>query len=459
MNILFHKMRTGKKGQIASILTVTLVIFIITAFIVVNLGKRQIQDSKIRNAARAGVLAGGSTASVLLNTMSNLNDNMILNFAGFCLMVQYMIVIWIIDTVKVIKGYISMLELGNYAVWVDLALDYLNFCLTTWTIQLMIQGVYRTGDQLYKMIDELNNKLPRQSRDSARQYAFSNFGVDEPKIPFPVAQKSGLASNAWEYSLIETKFDTFMRLLPSYNKNDGDTSNGNRIEFFWDDSRTGHLVRNTAAIIIDPVQPVNLELKRLGWVSLNSGAVASYIAGRPGWLAPILALGVSLSPVVIALLASMCVAFTALTVVAAAMTVVLGIIAFAYCACAATVYGCIACCYPCTYYTGAAIFTGAMTAGLVILEAGWVNVYSRYNPARIPCFAMDMNAWNSPEKKSKFRIQVTATRTTNPSRINYGIYNSDWPFQTFTESGTVKGGGIFPPAQLFDISPHWNISP
>lgn len=452
MNILFHKMRTGKKGQIASILTMTLVIFIIAAFIVVNLGKRQIQDSKIRNAARAGVLAGGSTACVLLNSMSNLNDNMILNFAGFTMMIQYMIVLWVIDFVKLCIIAASTLVPNSYKQLLDLALAVANILLTTYTIQYMIKGAYKTGDQLKKMIDELNNKLPRQSRDSARQYAFSNFGVDEPKIPF---SKSG-KTNAWDYSLIETKFDTFMRLLPTTNRGDGDTDNGNRIEFFWNDSRTDHLVKNTVAVITDPVQPVKLGLMRLGDVALNSGRIISYIGTLPGWLIPLMQLGVLLSPIAIASLLLMLVLFSVLTIYLLAMAAVLLILTIAWCICAAIpIFGWAACGSQCIYYGIAFVVMGVAAGFAVAAESNWINIYNHYSPSRIPCFVVDQDAYDEG-RRSKFRIQVTTTRATDPSRINYGIYNSNWPFQTITESGTVKGGGIFPPSQEFDTTPHWN---
>ena len=476
MNLLFYKMRTGKKGQIIAVLTVALVVFIIAAFLVVNLGKNKIQDSKLKNAAQAGVLAGGSAASVLLNSMANINDNMILNFAGFTFMMEVLLISWTIDYVKTILKAYTTYTPYNVSGCIETLLAIGTLCLTTATIALLISGATKIGNALYKMITELNDKLPKNSRDSARQYVFSNAGVDEPKIPF---SRSG-CSNAWCYSLIETKFDEFLRLLPAKNKADMNYGTST-IDFDWNDSRTSHIVNNKVEVTVTPVQSVPFRLMKYSNVAGESGAINAYLSGKDmGWLGPMIRFGVSMANAVIALIYGTVVAIAALAVVLGVIAVALYALATTYTTLATTYYAlaatnyalCASCCnYPCfagcvgcvlgpiftalglwatsmaAYYAYAG---GMMTAGAIIAgiaAVAFLFIYINNPPGNISCFA-----W---EQRTEHPISVGVTRTTSPSSTNYGVYTTDWPAKTQSAYGTVKDGYIFPPSQNFDIIPNF----
>ncbi len=439
MNLLFYRMRTGKKGQIIAVLTLALVIFIIAAFLVVNLGKTKIQDNKVKNAAQSGVLAGGSSACVMLNSMANINDQMILNFAGFTLMIQLLLVAWIIDFVKTIIVAYDVLIAYNWEAGVDLDLAVLTLCLTSATMALMIEGATKVGNSIKKMIDELNDKLPKNSRDSARQYALSNAGVDEPKISF---SKSG-CSDAWCYSLIETKFDEYMRLLPAENKTDLNYGTST-IDFDWNDSRTEHVVNNKIEVTVTPVQKVPFRLVKFGEVASESGAIIDYLSGQSmGILGPIITWGVYTADMIIIMCYSIAVLMVVLAVCLVVVAAICTMWAISYwTTCFSCSWAYCACCWACplgAYYTFGAIMVliaAALAASLVLTS-----------PEDIPCFV-----W---EQRQEHPLSVAVTRTTSPSSVNYGIYTTDWPVQNQSASGIVKDGSIFPPNQNFDIIPNF----
>jgi hypothetical protein len=466
MNILFHKMRTGKKGQIIAVLTLALIIFIIAAFLVVNLGKTRIQDNKVKNAAQSGVLAGGSSACIMLNSMANINDNMVLNFAGFTLMMQFLLVSWIIDYVKLLITAYSTLIVYNVVECVNTLLGVATLCLTTSTIALMIMGATKVGNSIKKMIDEINDKLPKNSRDSARQYAFSNIGVDEPKVPF---SKSG-CSDAWCYSLIETEFDEFMRLLPAKNKADMNYGTST-IDFDWNDSRTKHIVNTKIEVTVTPVQKVPFRLIKFGDVPGESGAIISYLNQQDlGMLGPIIIWGVTTAGLIIAMIYSTVVALAALAVVLGTIAAELFTLAAEYYELAVeTAIEAASCCWSVGYascltncwmwalvpiyismgayytYAGGMMTAAAIVAG--VAAVAFLAIYSSNPPEEIPCFV-----W---EQRTEHPISATVTRTTSPSSINYGIYTTDWPVSKQSASGVVKDGTIFPPNQNFDIIPNF----
>jgi hypothetical protein len=447
MNMLFHKMRTGKKGQLVAMLTVALVIFVIAAFLVVNLGKNKIQDNKLKNASQAGVLAGGSAACILLNSMANINDQMILNFVGFTIMMQFLLISWIIDYVKVIVAAFSSLEAFNVTSGPETVLAVMTLCLTTATMALMIIGATKVGNAINKMIDEVNVKLPKNSRDSARQYAFSNVGVDEPKIPF---SKSG-CSDVSCYLAIETKFDEFMRLLPATNRADLNYGTST-MAFDWNDSRTEQIVNNKIEVIVSPVPQVPFRLMKFSDVSGESSAIISYLNSQPtGALAPLITWGVTTASMIIAMIWSTAV----LIEVLAACLVVISVIEYIWAAvywgiCTGCSWAYCACCWACpfgAYYDWAATYM-AIAATIADMAAwSFFFIYSSYPPGDIPCFV-----W---EQRTEHPLQVQVSRTTTPPSINYGFYRTDWPLLSQTATGAVKDGSIFPPNQNFDIIPNF----
>jgi hypothetical protein len=434
MNILFYKMRTGKKGQIIAVLTLALVIFVIAAFIVVNLGKSKIQDNKVKNAAQAGVLAGGSSASVMLNSMANINDQMVLNFAGFTVMMQLLLISWIIDFVKAIINLYSTLTSFNVPALINLLLSVAALVLTAYTIALMVEGATKVGNSIKKMIDEMNDKIPKNSRDSSRQYAFSNVGVDEPKVAF---SQSG-CSDARCYALIETKFDEFMRLLPAKNKIDMNYGTST-IDFDWDDSRTDHIVNNKVEVTVTPVQKVPFRLLDFGDVAGESGAIISYLNQQDmGTLGPLITWGVLTADMIIFMTYSVAI-LSAVFAIALAIVMVIHIMeAISYWTTVALPY-----CAGCWAIPFAIYYTAA--AGVVVLAIAAAAELFTTPVDDIPCFV-----W---EQRQEHPLQVEVTRTTSPSSINYGVYATDWPVKQHSASGVVKDGTIFPPNQNFDIIP------
>lgn len=448
MNIFFHKMRTGKKGQIVAVLTAVLIIFLIAAFTVVNLGKTKVQKVKVTNAAQAGVLAGGSAACVLLNSMANINDQMVLNFVGFTLMIQFLLISWMIDYVLTLAKAWSTLIPFNVQSGPDLVLAVMTLCLTTATIALMYSGATTVGTSIKRYILILNGKIPKNSRDSARQYAFSNAGVDEPKIPF---SKSGCA-DAWCYSLLETGFDEFMRLLPAKNKADGNYGTST-IEYKWNDSRTQHIVENKVAVTVTPVPEVPLRVIKFSEVAANDDAINDYLNTQPlGILSSLIEFGVSIADVILGLIYAVALLIQLLSDALIVIAIVDWIWALAY------LDMFLSCCnYPCLAFCWALAFSAyyfyimywVIAAAAIAATAAWAYAAVLYNnpPGDIPCFV-----W---ETSTSHPISTTVTRTTNPVSVDYKIYKTNWPSQGYSASGSVQDGTIFPPNQNFDIIPNF----
>jgi hypothetical protein len=383
--------------------------------------------------------------------MANLNDSMILNFAGFTLQIQLMLASWMMDYAKVIIAAATTYVAYNVAGCLNTVLALATLCITTGALALMIGGATKLGNVIYKYIDELNDKLPKNSRDSARQYAFSNAGIDEPKIPF---SKSG-CSDAWCYSLIETKFDEFMRLLPAKNKADKNYGTST-MQFDWDDSRTDHVVNTEISVTVTPVRKVPLKVIKFGEVADEAGTINAYLDTQDlGWIGPLIKFGINNAGLVIGLI-------WATAALILALGVVLGIIAASHYTTAAALYAaCTACaaffcsCCPLVcplaiyYSTAGAWMTGAAIAAGVASVAFFI-IYDANPPGDIPCFAWDKN-----NKTNSYPLSVTVSRTTSPQSIDYGVYKTDWPEKTQSASGTVKDGAIFPPSQMFDISPNF----
>ena len=483
MNILFHKMRTGKKGQIVAILTVALVIFVIAAFIVVNLGKSKLQQGKVLNAAQSGVLAGGSSACILLNNMANLNDNMVANFAGFTVSMEFLLISYTLDYVKLItESFLTLippvtgpndpsagvhLAAANKRL-IDITLGLVNICLTVTSIILLLNGATLTGNELYTLIGELNDDLPKDSRNSARQYAFSNVGVDEPKIAF---SKSGCA-DAWCYSLLETKFDVFMRELPLTNKND--TNYGtSTLTFDWNDSRTDHIINNNISVLVSPVPKASIRKVTYGEVAGSPGTFLGYWGSHSSEINPVIGtlvtLAIALAPVMIALIWAASALITVLAVIFGWICSMLTTLATVYSTACAAFIACCAipwtaavCCdwppYFCpnaAYYITAAGFFLGFTISAGIASGLFLAAMANTPPQDVPCFAAEQLPPGSRGIIPAHSISVNVTRTTSPSSTDYAIYKTDWPVQSGAASGVVSGGSIFPPSQQYDIYPNF----
>lgn len=447
MNILFHKLRRGRKGQIAGALTVAIIVFVAAAFIAVNTGKSRLQERRLVNGAQAAVLAGGSSASVLLNTMANLNDQMVLSFAGLTLQIQLMLVLCMIEFVHACIDLVRLIIPGGGTG--SLLPDHMEGLF--WNVlgmALLLMGATKLGNAVYKMITELNDKLPKQSRDTARQYAFSNAGVDEPKIP---CSESGCGSkSACDvvcYSKVETKFDEFMRTLPTLNKNDMNYGTST-IWFSWNDRRTVEVkgdrtITNRVEVTLNPVQKLNLRLVKWGEAGGEdvSGAIKS-----GGILVNILKLSVSISGFVLTLLETCLTLMKVLAYMVDIITIVATVLTAVFCAiCAIPIFGSWACSHPwCPYYSRTALpilwraFPWA-TAIIIAFEA----MIDNYPPRDIPVFAKELGPKEYP-------ITAQIRRTQDPSSVDYGIYRTNWPERNSSAAAVVRGGSIFPPVQYYD---------
>ena len=301
---LFCNMRTGRKGQLASLMTVFLVVFIIFAFLSVNLGRMALHRTRTSNAADAAALAAGSSASRLLNYMAAFNDLMALNFSGmaFTLIPAFGVLIW--DIRKIIKSdfsedVITAFETIADPAWPEITTEW---CLSVSTqiailaidlatIALMVSGAKKVGDTLSERIagtdsndPGMNVMLPESTRNTARQYAFINAGIDEPKEDY---DDWVLGSNAedvdkdgdqdWDdYIRQESDFSAFMRTLPNTNDKDhpnydSDFSADNLISYDWDDQRAERKVNNQVDVYTTPIQPLDLTVYSFEDVATDSG--------------------------------------------------------------------------------------------------------------------------------------------------------------------------------------------
>ncbi len=480
---LFHSIRSGKKGQLASLLTVVLVAVLIFAFVSVNLGKLGLNRTRLSNAADSASLAAGSVASQLLNYMASYNEMMLLNFSGFTTQILLAMIQWIMDFIFVIiyivasftahpGGAVPVSEAGIQAIF---ALG--SLWLSTMILILLIEGATKSGKSLEKRIGELNStdKLTKNTRNSLRQYSLMNAGIDQPKIDYDdwlkQEARSDTEDNWKDYLNVETGFGKFMRLLSKINDDEtisdpdivygADTGYGpnNRLSYSWKDSRRSQIVNNRVEVVSTPMQPLSLETKDFEDVANDSGLRSEMKNALDDvdlswWLESFVDVGLMMSPLVYV--------FLDIVVQLATVTLV-GLIAIflatavtleiAYTATWLSCFGCCGpeapyCCACAAYYAafpmpGIAEFISFAIA-YEITAAAIAATAMTIDPSGIPCLVYGTDS-------NDLTVSAEIKRTTQKAdgaALDYGLWRMQYPevkaFSKAKVSG-LGGGKLFPP--------------
>lgn len=177
-----------KRGQIASFMIAVIVILLIGLMVTVNLGKVAMNKTHASNAADAGALAGSSGYNSTLNNLAYQNWLMITAY-----LTEEITFLW---PMSICSETLRFVEWNIY--WVAATTDF----------YLALQA----GEDGYKA-----------ARNSARQLALVNSGIDQPKA----GRETGESYNDWliKKSEFEEKMDDKF-----YEKNDSST-----IYYNWTD--------------------------------------------------------------------------------------------------------------------------------------------------------------------------------------------------------------------------------
>lgn len=477
---LFYKMKNGKRGQLASVMTVLLVVFLIFAFVSVNLGKLGLQRTRMSNAADAASLAAGSAASQLLNNMAGINDLMMLNFSAFIVQVQLEIIFFVIDfalaIVYLILSFVMhfvpssadvarfMGDAGNY---------FYNLFMDATTISLTVCGARKVGDALNKRMNELNPDLPKNTRNTARQYAFSNAGIDEPKIDYDdwLIKYGRVDSDAaWqEYrdsDAAETPFGWFMRTLSNRNdKNntggyppyDGNFNANNLLSFDWVDQRRGQMVNNIVDVYTTPMKQLSLEDIHFQDIAKDSGLrseLKDYMYQVDiGWaLRDFANLGITMSPLIDAFFEQLPVMIIMLGVVYHIIVVLFFVFVIVWAILCAIPYtsG-----YGCPRETAIWCMASGMgmynlfTCGGFLIMATAVILATEINPQDVVCLVYGSDS-NDLTLSSEIKRR---TEKVGGGDLDYGLWKMQYPEVTSYSRALVEGEGggrLFPPVQDYN---------
>ncbi|MBU2035738.1 MAG: hypothetical protein KKA59_08205 [Candidatus Omnitrophica bacterium] len=448
----FHFLRTGKKGQLASLLTVILVALFIFIFISVDLGKFGLNRTRVSNAADSAALAAGSVASQLLNYMASYNDLMLMNFAGFVSQSTLLLVAWIIDLVKTIRAVIEVIshihDQNVYEYIFKAAAAVGCLVLDSLCIVLTIDGTTKVGRKLKDKIYELNAKLPENTRNVLRQYAFSSAGIDEPKIEYNKWLAGGEDSeSAWkDYLNLETGFSAFMRTLSQTNDADPNYGPNNLLSYSWQDERRGQAVSNLVEVYSTPVQKLSfddIDFEDVAKSDSIRGALlqAIYDNDVSWWLESWLTLTMTLSPLLYASLEMITNFVKLLNTLMAVFLIISGIwliIEIILC--------CLWCCESeCEYIAPAAACV--IFFALYVITVGNIDVP---DPKDIPVLEYGRDS-------NDLTVGVEVRRTTAKAgggAMDYGTWIMQYPEIVVQSKAEIIGSGgkkLFPPLQ--DYSP------
>lgn len=136
----------GKKAQIAPFLIAIIVVLIVAIMVTVNLGKVSLNKTHASNAADAGALAGATVYDQTLNNLAYRNAVMISSYLA--------------EQVTFLIPMSICRESVRYAAWIA-------FCAAQAAEYAL---AWDTGVEGYE-----------DARDTARQFAFNNAGVDQTK--------------------------------------------------------------------------------------------------------------------------------------------------------------------------------------------------------------------------------------------------------------------------------------
>lgn len=444
----FHFLRTGKKGQLASLLTVVLVALLIFIFISVDLGKFGLNRTRVSNAADSAALAAGSVASQLLNYMASYNGLMLMNFAGFVSQATLILICWIIDLVMTIKAVILVFTSSDNAAVIAAIEEAISciICLSIDSMLLMltIEGATKVGEQLKSKIYELNLKLPENTRNVLRQYAFMNAGIDEPKIGYNkwlTQTGNGDSDSSWKgYLNQETGFSSFMRTLSQTNDNDLDYSSNNLLSYSWQDERRGQVVDNVVEVYSTPVQQLSFDDIDFGDIANNSGLRSELISaindeGLSWWLGAWVELAITLSPILL-------ISFEIIRAVQVVLVVIMGI--FAIICAILTILYIIWCC----------IWGGQASCAKIPFEVAATAFFVAYviialsvgipDPADIPAVEYGSGS-NDLTLSTEIRRKTVKA---GGGAMDYGLWSMQYPeIEVHSKAEIIGSGGgkLFPP--------------
>ena len=192
--------RNKKKGQIAPFMIAVIVILLIALMVTVNLGKISLTKTDTANAADAGALAGASTHANSLNAIADINSLMIADY------------------------------LSNQAAF----LIPINMCKGKWRyVQYLAFVAAQTA--MFIQSWDLGGTSYESARNSARQLAFSNVGIDEAK------PRQGNETYE-EWLKRESNFGQWMD-KNSYEKDDNEP-----VTYSWEDKKGG---QNSVTVTTD----------------------------------------------------------------------------------------------------------------------------------------------------------------------------------------------------------------
>lgn len=450
MFILFFKIKSGKKGQLATFLTIVLIVFIMLAFIVVNLGKIGLQRTRQANAADAATLAAGSQAARLLNYMATFNEEILSIYGGFIFTQDLIFITWALDCVLFSVSLFTLLSAhggGPPAMWiplVDTALKYANIVLDIETTKMEVDGCIMAADSLIEAINDLNNRLPKVTRDTARNYAFMHADIDEPKTNYTQWRKGkGYEDNdpAWlEYLNEETGFGTFMRLtLPAENRKQIEPDLTTTVLYWWSNMRNGEWVQNETDVIVRRMAP--LQLGTILYQDIASSAqlrqeMCAAIDAAPGmgdemkwWLKA----QINAAPVLLALLSGI------QMLIDTFLPIYMGILdAWAVFLFVLYTLG-----LPWTIleWTGIGVFMGANTAYLVL-------TLTVLGPEAHKIHFGNIRGAMRETVPNDLTLAVEVRRRTYPmnvNQLNYDVWQMQYPLITAKSTVRMNFGSFFPP--------------
>ncbi|MBU1923156.1 MAG: hypothetical protein KJ710_02695, partial [Candidatus Omnitrophica bacterium] len=316
-------------------------------------------------------------------------------------------------------------------------------------LMLVVEGTTKVGKKLKEKIYELNAKIPENTRNVLRQYAFSGAGIDEPKIEYNkwLAGRGDSDSSWKDYLNLETGFGVFMRTLSQTNDADSNYGPNNLLSYSWQDWRRGQEVSNLVEVYSTPVQQLSFDDIDFEDIAddadfRNELINELYAQGASWWLGGWLTLTITLSPL---LLISLETISNTLAVLKTMMEV-LGIISAIL-----TVVFLIMCCiwgYQDPFCSWA-VFAASATAffATYLLTVGQIPTP---DSKAIPCLE-----YGSSSNDLTLGLEIKRSTTkADGTAMDYGPWIMQYPEITVQSKAEIigeSGGRLFPPLQ--DYSP------
>lgn len=197
-----------KRGQVASFMIAVIVILLIGLMVTVNLGKVAMTKTHTSNAADAGALAGSSGYNSTLNNLAYQN--------------------WLMITAYLTEAAVFLLPI--------------SICKEKW--RFVAWNIYWVAAAVdYYLALDAGEEGYREARNSARQLALVNAGIDQPKA----GRESGESYKEWLTK--KSEFEKYME-DEDYKENDSST-----IYYNWTDQekygQTSSAGENSVKVEVD----------------------------------------------------------------------------------------------------------------------------------------------------------------------------------------------------------------